>query len=464
MTEEKLHEECGIFGVWDGERFDVAKDIYYGLLALQHRGQEAAGIATCNTIGPRGNICLHKEMGLVTEVFNEENLSKMDGNIGIGHVRYSTTGASSLQNAQPIASYYLKGTLALVHNGNIVNSDELKSELMEQGLTFKATSDSEVIHVLLSRLRAESGSIEEAVKKLVPKLIGGYALIIMSPRKLIAVRDPLGLKPMCLGKTPTGYVISSESCALTAIGAEFVRDVEPGEIIVLSKKGLVSDSTLVSKDRAHCVFEYIYFARLDSKIDGVSVYNARFNGGRALAKAYPVEADIVAGVPESGVTAAAGYAYESGIRFVNAFHKNSYIGRTFIKPTQAERESAVHMKLNVLKDVVAGKRVVITDDSIVRGTTIANLIKMLRDAGATEVHVRISSPKFLYPCFYGTDVPSRKELIANNFTVDEICRKIGADSLGYMKLEDLAGTVDGLPLCTACFEGRYPTKVPVEDI
>ena len=459
--DDKLHEECGIFGVWDAKRFDVAHDIYYGLLALQHRGQEAAGIATCNTIGPRGNISLHKDMGLVTEVFNEKNLRTMDGNIGIGHVRYSTTGDSNIQNTQPIASYYLKGTLALVHNGNIVNAGELKHELMEQGETFKATTDSEVIHVLLSKMRAESGSIEEAVKKVMPKLNGGYALIIMSPRKLIAVRDPLGLKPMCIGKTETGYVIASESCALNAVGADFLRDVEPGEVITFSKHGMECDKSMVSdlSKRAHCVFEYIYFARLDSKIDNTSVYSARFKGGQALAKAYPVEADIVVGVPESGLTAAAGYAYESGIRYANAFHKNGYIGRTFIKPTQAEREAAVHMKLNVLEDVVKDKRIVLIDDSIVRGTTIKNLITLLRKAGAKEVHVRICSPQFLYPCYYGTDVPSKKELIANNFTVDEIRERIGADSLGYMRLEDLDETVNGLPLCKACFEGKYPTKV-----
>lgn len=457
--EEKLHEECGIFGIWDSKRFDVAHDIYYGLLALQHRGQESAGIATCNTTGPRGNIDVNKGMGLVTEVFNEKTLSEMNGNIGIGHVRYSTTGASSLQNVQPITSYYLKGTLGLVHNGNIVNTDALKRELMEEGMTFKATTDSEVIHVLISKMRAQTGSIEEAVKAIVSKLIGGYALIIMSPRKLVAVRDPLGLKPMCLGKTGTGYVIASESCALSAIGAEFVRDVEPGEVITLSKHGLESDTSLCTKEHAHCVFEYIYFARLDSVIDNVSVYKARFRGGQALAKAYPVDADIVAGVPESGITAAAGYAYEAGIPYMNAFHKNSYIGRTFIKPSQEEREAAVHMKLNVLADVVRDKRIVLIDDSIVRGTTIANLIHLLRCAGAKEVHVRICSPQFLYPCYYGTDVPDTSQLIATMYSVEEICEQIGADSLGYMRLEDLSDTVDGLPLCKACFEGKYPTTV-----
>ena len=447
---------CGIFGIWDKERQDVAHDIYYGLLALQHRGQEAAGIAVTDTYGERGNISVSKSMGLVTEAFSQKKLDEMPGNIGIGHVRYSTTGNSNLENAQPIVSYYMKGTLGLVHNGNIVNSAELKKELMEEGMTFKATTDSEVIEVLVAKMRGETGSIEEAVKKVVPKLKGGFALIIMSPRKLVCVRDPFGLKPMCLGKTANGYVVASETCALSAVGAEFVRDVMPGEMITISRHGLESDTSMCGTKKAHCVFEYIYFARLDSKLDGEGIYNARFNGGRLLAKAYPVDADIVAGVPESGLTAAQGYADEAGIPFVQAFHKNSYIGRTFIKPTQKEREAAVHMKLNVLTDAVKGKRIVLIDDSIVRGTTIANLIRMLREAGAIEVHVRICSPPFLYPCYYGTDVPDNSQLIANRFSVEEIRERIGADSLGYMRLEDLDEMAGNLPLCKACFNGDYP--------
>ena len=456
---EKPHEECGVFGIWNRERNDAAHSIYYGLIALQHRGQEAAGIAVCDTRGPRGNIGLRKDMGLVSEVFDAKSLDAMPGNIGIGHVRYSTTGDSNLSNAQPIVSYYLKGTLALVHNGNIVNCAELKQQLMEEGMTFRATTDSEVVHALVASMRARSASIEEAVKKSMGKLVGGYALIFMSPRKLVAVRDPLGLKPLCLGKTETGWVVASESCALSAVGATFLRDIAPGEIVTISKKGLQSDTSLCQEKQAHCIFEYIYFARLDSKIDEVSVYDARFKGGQALAKAYPVEADIVSGVPESGMTAAAGYADQAGIPFVHAFYKNSYVGRTFIKPTQKEREAAVHMKLNVLADVVKGKRMVLIDDSIVRGTTIANLIKMLRQAGALEVHVRISSPPFLHPCYYGTDVPDNSQLIAGRLSTEEICRQIGADSLGYMRLEDLEGTVAGLPLCKACFDGTYPTEV-----
>ncbi len=461
--DDKLKEECGVFGIWDSAREDVAHDIYYGLLSLQHRGQEAAGIAVCSSTGPRGNLDLRKDQGLVTEVFNEKNLSEMKGNIGIGHVRYSTAGESTAVNAQPFTCYYQKGTLGLVHNGNLVNAEELKKMLMAHGYTFQATTDTEVIQKLLARMRSESRSIEEAVRRACSYLEGGYALIVMSPRKLVAVRDRFGLKPLCIGKTDTGWIVASESCALKASGAEFVRDVRPGEIIRISKNGLESDTSMCSGTAAHCVFEYIYFARLDSTIDQVSVYRSRFRGGQLLAEAYPVEADLVTGVPESGLTAAAGYADRAGIPYVQAFYKNGYIGRTFIKPTQQEREAAVHMKLNVLEDVVKGKRIVLLDDSIVRGTTIANLIRMMREAGAEEVHVRISSPPFLYPCYYGTDVPDDSQLIARRMSVEQICEMIGADSLGYMRTEDLDEAVGSLPICKACFDGNYPTEVPEEE-
>lgn len=461
MMSEKLHEECGVFGVWNETEDAAAHDIYCGLTALQHRGQEAAGIAVCDTYGEKDNLCLYKDKGLVSEVFNENTLEGLKGNIGVGHVRYSTTGDDRIENVQPLVYYYLKGTLALVHNGNIVNSDELKKKLYDDGLVFRATTDSEVIACLVAQKRAHTGSIEEAVKLAAPELVGGYAIIIMSPRKLVAMRDPLGLKPLCIGKTKTGYVVASESCAFSAVGAEFIRDVKPGEIITISRKGIESDTELCKTDNtcAHCVFEYIYFARLDSVMDDISIYGARFRGGQALADAYPVKADLVTGVPESGMTAAQGYAYQSGIPFAQAFHKNSYIGRTFIKPTQKERETAVHMKLNVLTDAVKGKDIVLIDDSIVRGTTIANLINMLRSAGARKVHVRISSPPFLHPCYYGTDVPDNTQLIANKLSVDEICKQIGADSLGYMRIEDLSRMTGDLPLCTACFSGKYPTNV-----
>lgn len=458
-----LHEECGVFGIFRQAHADVAHDIYYGLTALQHRGQEAAGIAVCDTMGERGNICLHKNMGLVSEVFNEETLAGMKGNVGIGHVRYSTSGGSVTENVQPLSYHYLKGTLAIVHNGNIVNAGQLKEEMMKEGEVFRATSDTEVIAMRIARMRAHASCIEEAVKEVTKELLGGYALLVMSPRKLVAIRDPLGLKPLCIGKIPDGYVLASESCALSAVDAEFVRDVKPGEIITIRNGKLFSDETLCNNtlcngSQAHCVFEYIYFARLDSVLDGISVYSARFQAGRMLAKSGPAEADLVTGVPESGLTAAAGFADASGIPFMHAFHKNSYVGRTFIKPTQQERQTGVHMKLNVITEVVKGKRIVLIDDSIVRGTTIANLITMLRKAGAQAVHVRISSPPFLYPCYYGTDVPDSTQLIAKRFSIEEIRKKIGADSLAYLRIEDLKKTTPDLPVCSACFDGKYPTE------
>lgn len=453
---DKLHEECGVFGIFTPDNKDAKHSLYYGLCALQHRGQESAGMALCDTDGPMGNIYHHKGMGLVSEVFHKETLDTLTGNIGIGHVRYSTTGQSCIENAQPLILNYLKGTLALVHNGNIKNAAELRDSLQKEGAVFRGTTDSEVIAYLIAKERTRCGTIEEAVTKVAGFLKGGYALIVMSPRKIIGIRDPLGLKPLCLGRRGNEYILSSESCALNAIDAEFVRDIEPGEIISITKDGISSDRSLCQCKHAHCIFEYIYFARLDSCMDGISVYNSRIKAGRLLAQSYPVDADLVVGVPDSGLTAAVGYSQESGIPFGLAFYKNSYVGRTFIKPTQQERESAVHMKLSVLPEVVRGKRLVLIDDSIVRGTTIAGLITLLKKAGAVSVHVRISSPPFLYPCYYGTDVPSNKELIAADNSPEEIARRIGADSLGYMKLEDLSAMSDNLPLCRACFDNQYP--------
>ena len=365
----------------------------------------------------------HKDLGLVSEVLRQDVVRKYEGDIGIGHVRYSTTGASVAENAQPLVLSYVKGTLALAHNGNLVNTPELKWELIQNGAIFHTTTDSEVIAFHIARERVHSKTVEEAVLKTARKIKGAYGLVVMSPRKLIAVRDPYGLKPLCLGKRGNTYVVASESCALTSVSAEFVRDIEPGEILTITKDGLKSNmelATLATAKRAHCVFEYIYFARLDSTIDGVKVYDARIRGGKSLAKSYPVDADIVTGVPESGLPAAKGYSEASGIPFAFAFYKNSYIGRTFIKPTQEERESSVHLKLSVLESVVKGKRIVLVDDSIVRGTTIANLIHMLKEAGAKEVHVRISSPPFLHPCYFGTDVPSNDQLIAASHSTEEI--------------------------------------------
>lgn len=454
--DDKLHEECGVFGIFTPDNKDAKHSLYYGLCALQHRGQESAGMALCDTDGPMGNIYHHKGMGLVSEVFHKETLDTLTGNIGIGHVRYSTTGQSCIENAQPLILNYLKGTLALVHNGNIKNAAELRDSLQKEGAIFRGTTDSEVIAYLIAKERTKCGTIEEAVTKVAGFLKGGYALIVMSPRKIIGIRDPLGLKPLCLGRRGKEYILSSESCALNAIDAEFVRDIEPGEIVSITKDGISSDRSLCQCKHAHCIFEYIYFARLDSCMDGISVYNSRIKAGRLLAQSYPVDADLVVGVPDSGLTAAVGYSQESGIPFGLAFYKNSYVGRTFIKPTQKERESAVHMKLSVLPEVVRGKRLVLIDDSIVRGTTIAGLITLLKKAGAVSVHVRISSPPFLYPCYYGTDVPSNKELIAADNSPEEIARRIGADSLGYMKLEDLSAMSDNLPLCRACFDNQYP--------
>lgn len=454
--DDKLHEECGVFGIFTPDNKDAKHSLYYGLCALQHRGQESAGMALCDTDGPMGNIYHHKGMGLVSEVFHKETLDTLTGNIGIGHVRYSTTGQSCIENAQPLILNYLKGTLALVHNGNIKNAAELRDNLQKEGAIFRGTTDSEVIAYLIAKERTKCGTIEEAVTKVAGFLKGGYALIVMSPRKIIGIRDPLGLKPLCLGRRGKEYILSSESCALNAIDAEFVRDIEPGEIVSITKDGISSDRSLCQCKHAHCIFEYIYFARLDSCMDGISVYNSRIKAGRLLAQSYPVDADLVVGVPDSGLTAAVGYSQESGIPFGLAFYKNSYVGRTFIKPTQKERESAVHMKLSVLPEVVRGKRLVLIDDSIVRGTTIAGLITLLKKAGAVSVHVRISSPPFLYPCYYGTDVPSNKALIAADNSPEEIARRIGADSLGYMKLEDLSAMSDNLPLCRACFDNQYP--------
>ena len=451
-----VKEECGVFGICDIDGKDVAPSVYYGLCSLQHRGQESCGIVVSDTKGPRGNISYHKDLGLVGEVFKEENLSRLHGNLGIGHVRYSTTGASTRENAQPLVLNYIKGTLALAHNGNLVNAEQLKEELVYGGAIFHTTTDSEMIAYFIARERVHTASVEEAVLRTARKIKGAYGLVIMSPRKLVAVRDPFGLKPLCLGKRDNAYVVASESCALSAVGAELIRDIEPGEMITVTAEGIRSNKELQQKERAHCIFEYIYFARLDSRMDGVKVYDARIRAGRALAKAYPAKADMVTGVPESGLTAARGYAMEAGLPFEAAFYKNSYIGRTFIKPTQQERESSVRLKLNVLESVVKDKRIVLVDDSIVRGTTMANLIQMLKGAGAKEVHVRISAPPFLYPCYYGTDVPSNDQLIASSHTEEEIRQMIGADSLGYMKIEDLQTMVGDMGICKACFDNRYP--------
>ncbi len=464
---EELHEECGVFGIYDLDGKDVASTIYYGLFALQHRGQESCGIAVSDTEGPKGRVSAHKGMGLCNEVFTQEILEGLKGNIGVGHVRYSTAGSSTRENAQPLVLNYVKGTLGLAHNGNLVNAPELRRELEYGGAIFQTTIDSEVIAYHIARQRVRAKTVQEAVANAMRKLKGAYSLVIMSPRKLIGARDPYGFKPLCIGKKDNAWLLASETCALATIGADFVRDVEPGEIVTITAKGLESDRSgrLAQGCRqARCVFEYIYFARPDSVFDGVSVYHSRIQAGRFLAQDCPVEADLVVGVPESGNAAALGYARESGIPYGTAFVKNTYVGRTFIKPKQSNRVSAVRVKLNVLKEAVEGRRVIMIDDSIVRGTTSHQIVRMLREAGAKEVHVKVSAPPFLYPCYFGTDIPSRDQLIACDKTVEEICRLIGADSLSYLRRERLSQIAGGLPICTACFDGDYPIAPPTEDI
>lgn len=458
---DKLHEECGVFGVYNKEDLDTAHLIYYGLYSLQHRGQESCGIAINND----NHIVCYKDLGLVSDVFNDFILSSMQGNMAIGHVRYSTTGSNTRENAQPLATKYIKGTLTIAHNGNISNAAELRSELELSGAIFQSTNDSEVIAFLIARERLVSKSIEEAVSRILPKLQGSYSMLIMSPRKLIAVRDPYGFRPLCMGKIgENSIVFSSESCALDSVRAEFIRDVKPGEIIVVGPDDITyMEEHVKSKkeDTALCIFEQIYFARPDSIIDGQSVYDARIAMGHALAKENPVDADMVIGVPDSGIIAAIGYAQESGIAYGEGLVKNRYIGRTFIQPTQSMREASVNIKLNALGHNVKGKRIVMIDDSIVRGTTIANIVALLKQAGATEVHVRISSPKFLWECYFGTDISDREQLACNKFTEEELREKIGADSLSFLNLKSLENVVKdcNIGFCDGCFSGVYPFPV-----
>lgn len=418
-----------------------------------------------DTYGER-KVHFKKGLGLVNEVFDEESLQTLKGNLGVGHVRYSTAGGSKVENAMPLVINYVKGTLAIAHNGNLTNAIELRRELEYTGAIFQTTIDSEVIAYHIARERLNVSMAEEAVKRAMGKIKGAYALVVSSPRKMIGARDPFGLKPLCIGKEGNTYFLASESCAIAAVGAEFVRDVEPGEIVTITKDGIHSDLSMAiaPQNQARCIFEYIYFARTDSTIDKVNVYHSRIIAGKALAQSYPVDADLVVGVPDSGLVAAKGYSEQSGIPYGMAFHKNSYVGRTFIKPKQSQRESSVKIKLNVIEEVVRDKRIVMVDDSIVRGTTCANIIKMLKRAGAKEVHVRISSPPFLYPCYFGTDVPSNEQLIAHSHTTEEIRELIGADSLGYMKIDKLKNMVGSLGYCDACFTGNYPMEVPGRDI
>jgi amidophosphoribosyltransferase len=454
-----LHEECGIFGVIAPEPADVARLTYYGLYALQHRGQESCGI----TVNDDGLFYSHKDLGLISEVFSSDALDRLPkGTMAVGHVRYGTTGGTNRSNCQPIEVNHQKGKMALAHNGNLSNAADLRSELELSGAIFHTTSDTETIAYIVTRERLKSSSIEDALSAAMDSLDGAYSLILMSPQKLICARDPYGFRPLCYGKTPDGrYIAASESCALKAAGADFIRDVEPGEILVFSKNGIVSRREHCGRSKKKtCIFEYIYFARPDSVIDGVSVQTARIRAGKILARKHPADADIVIGVPDSGLDAALGFSQESGIPYGIGLIKNKYIGRTFISPGQDLRLDQVRIKLNAVEESVRDKRIVLIDDSIVRGTTSGRIVKLLREAGAREIHMRISSPPFLYPCFYGTDIDSREHLIACHHSVDEIAAIIGADSLGYLPVSELSSLIGNQGYCSACFSGEYPTAVP----
>ena len=460
----KLHEECGVFGIFD-PKGNPANTTYYGLVALQHRGQEGCGIA----VNRDREIYHYKDVGLVNDVFNEEILGKLSGRMAIGHVRYSTAGGSARENVQPLVLRYIKGTLAISHNGNITNVDEIRKELEHSGAIFQTTADTEIIAYLIARERITAGSIESAVKNAMKKLKGAYSLLVMSPNKLIAARDKWGFRPLQMGKRDDAVVFASETCAFDAIDAEFVRDIAPGEIVTIEAVRDGGDGYFMTEDTelcdsvpsSMCIFEHIYFARPDSTIQNEVVHECRKRAGAFLAMQAPVDADIVIGVPDSGLSAAQGYSEYSGIPIDTGFIKNKYIARTFIKPTQGAREVAVKMKLNVLKSAVQGKRVIMVDDSIVRGTTSGRIVKLLRDAGAKEVHVRISAPAFKWPCFFGTDIPDRDLLIANNHTIEETRKIINADSLEYLSLENLHNIApnSSCGFCDACFTGNYPVEV-----
>ena len=456
--DEKLHEECGVFGIYGNGTVNPSYACYNGLLALQHRGQESCGIA----VNDCGVIRAHKDMGLVSEVFDNKILEKLSGQNAIGHTRYSTAGGSLRENSQPLVMRYKKGIMAIAHNGNLTNAVELRRELEHRGAIFQTTIDSEVIAYIVARERNKTHAIEDAVKRTMYQIEGAYSLLVMSPTKMIAARDPYGFKPLVMGKIDETYVFASETCALDACGAEFVRDIEPGEIVVVDKNGIRSIKDHCGQKKAVCIFEYIYFARTDSIIDGIGVYEARKQAGRILAREFPVEADLVIGVPESGIDAAIGYSEQSGIPYEKGIVKNNYIGRTFIKPSQKERSSSVKIKLNPLITSVKGKRVVMIDDSIVRGTTCDRIVRMLREAGAKEVHLRISSPPFIRPCYYGIDIPSEGELIACNHTVEEIGKIAGADSIGFLPVECLSEMLlDKCKggYCHGCFTGKYSAPV-----
>ncbi len=455
----KLHEECGVFGIYRFSGEGVIPEAYHALYALQHRGQESCGIA----VNTDGVINCYKDVGLVNEVFTRDVLEKLpEGSMAVGHCRYGTTGAQNRNNAQPMLINHLKGAMALCHNGNLTNAAEIREELEKTGAIFHTSSDTEVIAYVVTQQRIRCGSIEEAVRGAMKVIKGAYSLVMMSPTKMIAVRDPQGFRPLCMGHIGKDVVFASESCALDAVGATFDRDVAPGEVIVVSEGGVKSYPAQEPQETGLCVFEYIYFARPDSVIDGASVHEARLRAGAFLALEHPAQADVVIGVPDSGIDAAVGFARQSGIPYGIGFIKNKYIGRTFIQPGQKQRQDAVRIKLNAVAATVCGKRVVLVDDSIVRGTTSARIVKLLRDAGATEVHIRLSSPPFTHPCYFGTDIDSTDNLIAANHSLEEIRQIIGVDSIGFLSLPDCDMLAAGCKLhfCKGCFSGKYPVDPP----
>jgi len=455
---DKLEEECGVFGIFNNNSEDLktAEIIYFGLFALQHRGQESAGIAVCND----GKIKCYKEMGLLPNIFDEAKIESLVGDIGLGHVRYGIAAENSIENAQPIVTKNITGNIAVAYNGSLINGKEIRKELEEKGFIFQTVSDSEIIIALFSREIHKTNNIEEALTKVMKQIKGAYAFTIMTEDKLIAVRDPLGMKPVVLGKLKDSYVVCSETCALDCVGAGLIRDIEPGEIVIIDKKGIKECKAIESNKSALCIFEHVYFARPDSVIDGANVYNARFEAGKLLARECKIDADIVIGVPDSGIATAQGYAMESKIPYSEGFIKNRYIGRTFIQPSQFMRERSVKLKLNPLKELIKGKRIIMLDDSIVRGTTSKKIVEILRKAGAKEVHFLVASPPVKYCCYFGVDTPHRKHLIANTKTKEEIQEMLGVDSLNYLSLESLLKSPCGTKLnfCAACFSGDYPIE------
>jgi amidophosphoribosyltransferase len=485
ILDNKLFEECGIFGLFSEDNLEVAKLTYYALFALQHRGQESTGIA----VNDNGTIIYYKDMGLVPEVYNDTVLEHLKGKMAIGHIRYSDESTNYRENIQPIVIKYKVGQLAISYNGSLVNANEIRNDMEEKGAVFQANNDAEIIANLISRYRITSGNIEEALLKVMNDIKGGYSFITLTTNKLIGARDPLGIKPLCIGRIKNSYILSSESCALDAIGAEFVRDVDPGEIVVIEDgkiRSIQGSATKGAKDTKLCIFEFVYFARHDSYIDGISVYKTRLEAGKRLAIEHPTDADIVIGVPDSGLIAAMGYSRQSGIPYGTGLIKNRYVGRTFIKPSQEQREIAVRIKFNTIRSEIEGKRIIMVDDSIVRGTTTKAIVQMLKNAGAKEVHIRISSPPFRFPCHYGVNAPSTRQLLASTYSLEEIRELIGADSLEYLSLEGLMKTPGNFALtngtcdkthdntcdntfdeacelrksfCCACFSGEYPIEI-----